>query len=59
MSETPQRGGTPIEFWFDFASGYAYFGALEIEALAERHAGQSRGGRLRSAPRSKSQAHKG
>ena len=27
----------PIEFWFDFASGYAYFAALEIEALAERH----------------------
>jgi len=36
MSET-QRVGTPIEFWFDFASGYAYFAALEIEALAERH----------------------
>ena len=27
----------PIEFWFDFASGYAYFAALEIDALAERH----------------------
>jgi len=27
----------PIEFWFDFASGYAYFAALEIEGLAERH----------------------
>ena len=27
----------PIEFWFDFASGYAYFAALEIEALAARH----------------------
>jgi 2-hydroxychromene-2-carboxylate isomerase len=37
MSETRRRGGTPIEFWFDFASGYAYFAALEIEALAERH----------------------
>jgi 2-hydroxychromene-2-carboxylate isomerase len=36
MSET-RRVGTPIEFWFDFASGYAYFAALEIEALAERH----------------------
>ena len=33
---TTQRP-TPIEFWFDFASGYAYFAALEIEALAERH----------------------
>jgi 2-hydroxychromene-2-carboxylate isomerase len=37
MSETLPHGGTPIEFWFDFASGYAYFAALEIEALAERH----------------------
>ena len=37
MSETRQRGGAPIEFWFDFASGYAYFAALEIDALAERH----------------------
>jgi 2-hydroxychromene-2-carboxylate isomerase len=33
MSTSP----APIEFWFDFASGYAYFGALEIDALAERH----------------------
>jgi len=31
------QGGSPIEFWFDFASGYAYFAALEIEAQAERH----------------------
>ena len=31
------QGGPPNEFWFDFASGYAYFAALEIEALAERH----------------------
>src|SRR5712691_8182231 len=37
MSETRQRGGAPIEFWLDFASGYAYFAALEIEALAERY----------------------
>jgi 2-hydroxychromene-2-carboxylate isomerase len=37
MSEARQRSGAPIEFWFDFASGYAYFAALEIEALAERH----------------------
>src|SRR2546422_6986616 len=37
MSETQQHRGAPIEFWFDFASGYAYFAALEIEALAERH----------------------
>ena len=27
----------PIEFWFDFSSGYAYFAAQEIDALAERH----------------------
>lgn len=37
MSETRKRGGAPIEFWFDFASGYAYFAALEIDELAERH----------------------
>ena len=37
MSDARQRSGTPIEFWFDFASGYAYFAALEIESLAERH----------------------
>jgi 2-hydroxychromene-2-carboxylate isomerase len=35
MNEIQVR--SPIEFWFDFASGYAYFAALEIEALAERH----------------------
>jgi 2-hydroxychromene-2-carboxylate isomerase len=27
----------PIEFWFDFSSGYAYFAAQEIEGLAARH----------------------
>ncbi len=32
-----QPDGAAIEFWFDFASGYAYFAALEIDALAERH----------------------
>lgn len=39
MSGLTQTSGQspPIEFWFDFASGYAYFAALEIEALAERH----------------------
>jgi 2-hydroxychromene-2-carboxylate isomerase len=26
----------PIEFWFDFSSGYAYFTALEIDELAAR-----------------------
>jgi len=26
-----------IEFWFDFSSAYAYFAALEIEAVAARH----------------------
>ena len=31
------RANAPIELWFDFASGYAYFAALDIEALAERH----------------------
>jgi methionine synthase II (cobalamin-independent) len=34
------RANAPIEFWFDFASGYAHFAARDIEALAERH-GQS------------------
>ena len=27
----------PIDFYFDFISGYGYFGSLRIEALAERH----------------------
>ncbi len=27
----------PLEFWFDFASGYVYFAALEVDALAARH----------------------
>ena len=31
------QDSSPIEFWFDFASGYAYFAALEIEELAGRH----------------------
>ena len=26
-----------VEFWFDFSSGYAYFAAQEIDALAARH----------------------
>jgi 2-hydroxychromene-2-carboxylate isomerase len=26
-----------IEFWFDFGSSYAYFAALEVEALATKH----------------------
>lgn len=28
---------SPIEFWFDFASGYAYFASLEIEDVAKRY----------------------
>lgn len=27
---------SPIEFWFDFSSGYAFFAAQEIDALAAR-----------------------
>ncbi len=27
---------TPVEFWFDFSSGYAYFAAHAIDALAAR-----------------------
>lgn len=26
----------PIEFWFDFSSGYAYLAAHEIDALGDR-----------------------
>jgi 2-hydroxychromene-2-carboxylate isomerase len=37
MTDAQQHDTAPIEFWFDFASGYAYFAALEIEAVAERH----------------------
>ncbi len=37
MTATQAHGRAPIEFWFDFASGYAYFAALEIEPLAERY----------------------
>ena len=37
MTASGEQGRAPLEFWFDFASGYAYFAALEIEALAERH----------------------
>ncbi len=36
MVKTEASNGSVIEFWFDFSSGYAYFAALEIEALAER-----------------------
>ena len=32
-----QATAKEIEFWFDFSSPYAYFAAMEIEALAERH----------------------
>lgn len=27
---------SPIEFWFDFSSGYAYFAAASIDEIAER-----------------------
>ncbi len=33
----PRDRRPAIEFWFDFASGYGYFAALEIDALAERY----------------------
>jgi len=29
--------GSPIEYWFDFSSGYAYFAAFAIDELAARH----------------------
>ena len=28
---------SPIEFWFDFSSGYAYFAATTIDEPADRH----------------------
>lgn len=28
---------SPIEFWFDFSSAYAYFASFEIEDVAARH----------------------
>jgi 2-hydroxychromene-2-carboxylate isomerase len=34
MSARPR---SPIEFWFDFSSGYAYFAAFAIDAVAQRH----------------------
>jgi 2-hydroxychromene-2-carboxylate isomerase len=37
MTSGSPRHGTSIEFWFDFASGYAYFAALDIDALAGRY----------------------
>ena len=37
MTTLREQDKAPLEFWFDFASGYAYFAALEIEDLAERH----------------------
>jgi 2-hydroxychromene-2-carboxylate isomerase len=57
-SPSPEPGRTPLEFLFDFASGYAYFAALEIEALAERHARTVLGAPLRWAPLSRSPAPK-
>lgn len=36
MSDVERGDGTVIEFWFDFASGYAYFAAQDIDAVAER-----------------------
>ena len=36
MNDKYAHGDNTIEFWFDFASGYAYFAAQEIEALGRR-----------------------
>lgn len=33
---------SPIEFFFDFPSGYSYFAALEIDDLAARHGREAR-----------------
>ena len=34
---TPTAAKPPIDFYFDFISGYGYFASLRIEALAARH----------------------
>ena len=31
------RRAAPIDFYFDFISGYGYFASLRIEAIAKRH----------------------
>lgn len=36
MEKQGQKPDRRLEFWFDFASGYAYFAAQEIEALGQR-----------------------
>ncbi len=37
MTTATQSAAEPIEFWFDFSSGYGYFASLDIEAVAARH----------------------
>ena len=34
---TPMSTPAPVDFYFDFISGYGYFASLQIEALAARH----------------------
>ena len=33
----PVNSAAPVDFYFDFISGYGYFASLRIEALAARH----------------------
>lgn len=37
LMNTPPAPSTPIDFWFDFSSPYAYIASEWIEALAARH----------------------
>ena len=37
LAREEEMPASPIEFWFDFSSGYAYFAADGIDALGERH----------------------
>ena len=37
MATAPVGAPTPIDFYFDFISGYGYVASLRIEAIAERH----------------------
>ena len=35
--DTPVSGPAPVDFYFDFISGYGYFASLRIESIAARH----------------------
>jgi len=37
VPNVPSAGAAPIDFYFDFISGYGYVASLRIEAIAARH----------------------